>query len=295
MADSLARRLRYRIEAIAVTALFGLFGAMRPERASAIGGAIARTIGPLLPVSRRAGSSLARALPELGAGERARIVRRMWDNLGRVAGEYPHVQAIAETPGYVEIVGAENLDPVMGEGQAAILFSAHLANWEVFAASAHAYGLGYAQIERAPNNPLVQQIIRRMRNLPPEEVIEKGRAGARRTVEVLAKGGRLGLLVDQKLNEGIAVPFFGRPAMTAPALAQLARRFACPVIPVRIERLDGCRFRVTVYPAMTVPRSGDAAADALAFMTAVNATMESWIRSRPDQWLWLHRRWPEPA
>jgi KDO2-lipid IV(A) lauroyltransferase len=101
------------------------------------------------------------------------------------------------------------------------------------------------------------------------------------------------MLVDQKMNDGITVPFFGRPAMTAPAIARLGLRFQCPLLPIRVERLQGARFRLTVLPALDIVDTGDAAADVLSTMTRVNAVIESWVRARPEQWLWLHRRWPD--
>jgi KDO2-lipid IV(A) lauroyltransferase len=65
------------------------------------------------------------------------------------------------------------------------------------------------------------------------------------------------------------------------------------VLPARVERLDGAHFRLTVFPPLQVTRSGDFHADAAALMTRVNATLEEWIRDRPEQWLWVHRRWPD--
>ena len=125
------------------------------------------------------------------------------------------------------------------------------------------------------------------------EYIPKGAVASRRAVAVLRRGGHLGLLADQKLNEGIPVPFFGRPAMTAPALALLALRFDCTVLPAQVERLHGARFRLTLHPPLELPKSGDRDADAAALMTAVNATLEGWVRERPEQWFWLHSRWPD--
>ena len=85
------------------------------------------------------------------------------------------------------------------------------------------------------------------------EFIPKGAVAARRVIEALPRGGHLGLLADQKMNDGIPVMFFGRPAMTAPALAVLALRFDCDVLPLRVERLDGARFRVTLFPPLPLP------------------------------------------
>jgi KDO2-lipid IV(A) lauroyltransferase len=124
------------------------------------------------------------------------------------------------------------------------------------------------------------------------ELIPKGAVASRRAVAALRRGGHLSLLVDQKMNDGITVPFFGRDAMTAPALALFALHYDCDVLPVRIERTEGAHFRLTVYPPLTLPDSGDRDAGVLALMTAVNQSLEGWIRERPEQWFWLHRRWP---
>jgi Kdo2-lipid IVA lauroyltransferase/acyltransferase len=95
------------------------------------------------------------------------------------------------------------------------------------------------------------------------------------------------------MNDGIPVPFFGRPAMTTSALGFLALRFDCDVIPLRVERLAGARFRVTVFPPIALAHSGERHADAAALMGQVNAILETWIRDRPEQWLWVHRRWSD--
>jgi len=123
-----------------------------------------------------------------------------------------------------------------------------------------------AQIYRAGNNPLLDRMITRFRG-DEGELIPKGRIAARRAIAALRRGTHLTLLADQKMNDGIPVPFFGRPAMTAPALAVLALRFDCDVLPARVERLDGARFRLTVFPPLPVTRSGDFHADTAALMT----------------------------
>jgi KDO2-lipid IV(A) lauroyltransferase len=124
-------------------------------------------------------------------------------------------------------------------------------------------------------------------------LIPKGPAGARLLLRSLKGGKHLGMVVDQKMNDGIAIPFFGRDAMTAPALAELALRFDCPVVPVRVERLEGARFRITIDPPLDLDVTGERRADITAAMVKVNALIESWVREHPEQWLWLHNRWPD--
>ncbi len=287
----------YRVQAALAALGFGAFGRLPIDAASAVGGWVARRVGPALGISKRARLNLAAAMPELSAARIDAVVTGMWDNLGRVAAEYPHLREIAvfgsgSAGKRVETVGFEHVDRVLAGGRRMIVFSGHLANWEIAALAAGQYGIDVAQIYRAANNPLVDRMIARFRGAAGE-LIPKGAVASRRAVAALRRGGHLTLLVDQKLNDGIAVPFFGRLAMTAPALAMLALRFDCDVLPARVERLSGAHFRLTIYPPLALPRSGDRATDTAALMAAVNATLEGWIRERPEQWFWLHRRWPD--
>jgi KDO2-lipid IV(A) lauroyltransferase len=100
------------------------------------------------------------------------------------------------------------------------------------------------------------------------------------------------MLTDQKLNDGISVPLLGHDAMTAPAAARLALKDDLPLIPLQIVRHPGVRFTITIHPPLDVPRTGDRATDIEALTAAMNETLGRFILERPDQWLWLHRRWP---
>lgn len=287
-------RFADRIEAWLVALLFGALGLLPVEWASALGGAAARRIGPFLGISKRARINLRRAFPAFPETEIERIVAAMWDNLGRVVAEYPHLRDIRvfAPDSRVETHGFEHMDLAIAAGRRMIVFSGHIANWEIGALAAAQYRAKVTQIYRAPNNPLVDRLIARFRG-DRGEYVRKGVSGARRAFAALHRGEHLAMLADQKLNEGIPVPFFGRPAMTATALALLALRFDCDVLPARVERLHGARFRLTVFPPVALPRSGDAKADVAALTGKVTAILEGWIRERPEEWLWLHRRWPD--
>jgi Kdo2-lipid IVA lauroyltransferase/acyltransferase len=284
----------HRAEAWLAAFAIGALGLLPLDWASALGGAVARLVGPHLGITKRARLNLHAAFPELNKAETKALIRGMWDNLGRVMFEYPHLAKIKAFAGdgRVEVRGLDNLERALAANRRVILFSAHLGNWEIAALAAGQYGLDIAQIYRAANNPLVDGMLARLRG-DFGELIPKGAVASRRAVAALRHGGHLALLVDQKLNDGIAVPFFGRDAMTAPAPAILALRFDCEVLPVRVERLKGAHFRLTVHPPLPLPRSGDRDADILALMTDVNRTLEGWVRERPEQWFWLHRRWPD--
>jgi KDO2-lipid IV(A) lauroyltransferase len=121
----------------------------------------------------------------------------------------------------------------------------------------------------------------------------KGAAGARRAAGHLAKGGYLGLLVDQKLNEGVRADFFGLPAMTTTAPAVFALHHRCPVIPIHVQRLGPARLRVVIEPPLPLPDTGARQADIARLTQDINDRLEAWIRADPAAWLWLHRRWPK--
>jgi Kdo2-lipid IVA lauroyltransferase/acyltransferase len=279
---------------LALKGAIAFLRALGPARASSLAGSVAAAIGPHLGPSRIADRNLAAALPDLTPAARKRIIAQVWRNLGRNVGELPHLAALTRNgqgPGW-ELAGAENLP----QGQA-IFFSAHCGNWEMILPIAAQLGLAVSGAYRRASNPAVEDVIQGLRAAAHGDQVTmfpKGAAGARAALAHLAQGGSLGLLVDQKMNDGIAVPFFGRPAMTATAPAQFALRFNLPLVPVRVERIGPARLRLICEAPLAVPRTGDRATDILAITTALNARVEAWVRADPGSWLWLHRRWPKP-
>src|SRR5258708_2016303 len=87
--------------------------------------------------------------------------------------------------------------------------------------------------------------------------------------------------VRSPTTDGAAAPFFGRPARTAPALAQFALKYVCPVVPLHVVREDGFRFRIIVEPALDIRPSGDRHPDVAAVTAEVNRVIEGWIRATP--------------
>jgi KDO2-lipid IV(A) lauroyltransferase len=288
------KRLRYLLEAIGLVLAFGVLGLLPVDTASNLGGFLGRNLGPRLPATERARRNLRLVFPDKDEAEIERIVRHMWDNLGRVVAEYPHLHRITSLEG--GRVLWVDMDPVLAlrdENKAGVLAAAHLANWEVLAGTAAQRGADITIVVREPNNPFVRPLIDRLRSVAGVERTPKGATGAKRAIELLRSGRILGLLYDQKLSDGIPVPLFGIEAMTAAAPAQLALRFRCPLVPVRIERTGPGRFRMSAHAPLELPDTGDRQADTAQIMAELNRILEGWIRAKPEEWLWLHRRWAE--
>lgn len=280
------------VAAFGARAALCLFRLLPLDSASALGGWLGRCFGAIAGKNKLADRQLSAALPELDADARKTVLRAMWENLGRVAAEYAHLDTLRQGD-RIEVAGLDHIEALKQSGQTAIFFSAHYGNWEVMSIAAARHGIPLLQVYRAANNPLTEEMLQRLRAPVGGRHVPKGAKAAREILSALRGGESVAMLVDQKLNTGLAVPFFGRDAMTAPAIAELALRLDCPLVPARVDRLDGARFRVTVEVPFRLETTGDKAADVMAGLRRINGVLETWIRARPDHWFWVHRRWPK--
>lgn len=284
----LLKKTRYAIETLAVYAIYYFFSLFPINTASDIGGSTMRKVGKYLPATKTARRNLEIAFPEKSFEEREQIIIDMWENLGRVGAEYAHLDKILNN---IEVVGQDNIEEGVNSGKPLIFISAHIGNWEVGSSVLRKFGADVKAVYRKPNNVGVEKLLQKCRSYGAEGSIAKGADGARQIVSLLKAKGKLGMLLDQKLNEGIAVPFFGKDAMTAPAVAHFAYKFDCLLYPIHVVRTKGANFKVIIYPKMELPQMGNREKDIYESMKEINHIMEDWIRENPAQWLWIHRRW----
>ncbi len=294
----LASRLAAVIMIAAVRAVFALSRALGPGRAGATGGWLLRKLGPLVPQHRIAMANLSAAFPEKSENERAAILSGAWDSLGRTAAEYPHLATLvdydADHPdpaGRVEVDGIAHFEALRDDGKPGIIFSAHLANWELPAICAARYGLAATAVFRPPNDPAVAAVIHEIRAGTMGGLAASMRGAAFSMHGVLENGGHLGMLVDQHFTRGVVVDFMGRQVLANPVLAKFARQFDCPVHGVRVIRLPQNRFRLQLTPPLDLPRDDEGRIDVTGAVQAMTGVIEGWVREHPDQWLWMHRRW----
>ena len=287
MLHNLIKRLRqwigWPIEALMVYTLIGVIRLLPPQLASALGGGIAGVFGPVSSWSWRSLFNLSYAMPELSVDERRQINRKMWVNLGRVVGEFFHIHNLIRTNRVIY----EGLDHIeANKDRGGLLIGAHLGNWELVGTPPMKLGLPVSAVFRPTNNPLVARLLRQ-RNAIYHKMYEKGRPGARGIGETIRRKAFFAILVDQKLREGMMLDFFGQKASTPVAHVKIALKEKAPIYLVRVVRENGCRFRVIVSPLEIKPSD-----DVVSIATRINAEIETWIRSCPEQWLWPHRRWP---
>ena len=149
---------------------------------------------------------------------------------------------------------------------------------------------------RATNNPYVDASIRKSRRRYGTRLFApKGPKGTRDLLRGLGRGECVALMNDQKLNSGVAAPFFGVMAHTAPGPASFALRFGVPLQPMSVRRKtgEGARYQVIVHEPMRLVDTGDRGADVEAGVRRINAFIEDRVRERPHEWWWVHKRWPK--
>ncbi|GAN46928.1 lipid A biosynthesis lauroyl acyltransferase [Methylobacterium radiotolerans] len=280
-----------------IRALVLLARVLGPERSTAFGAALLRTLGPLLPAHRTAMANLRAAFPDMPEAERTRIALEAWDNLGRTGAEYAHLDTLfdydpAATGALrTEVTGIEHFYALRDDGRPGLIFSAHLANWELPAICAAKFGLDATAVFRPPNNPAAARLVQEVRRRTMGGLAASTPGAVFAMRDVVETGGHLGQLIDQHFTRGVVVEFLGRPCLANPLLAKLARHYDCPVHGVRVVRLPEGRFRLDLTPPLDLPRAADGTVDVAGAMQAMTAVVEGWVRENPGQWLWMHRRW----
>jgi KDO2-lipid IV(A) lauroyltransferase len=202
--------------------------------------------------------------------------------------------------------GWEHLAEAESMGRGTFMLGAHLGYWEISGRPIGLYRGLLHTVARPADNPHLERELVGLREQLGYRVLHK-RGAARRMLQLLAAGERIGILPDQRVHprEGIEVPFFGRPAMTTPILARLSLRSGAPVVPVFAYPEPEGRYSMVVRPPILPPADRADTPDRVAELTRrYLSVIEEEIRLRPEMWLWMHRRWeqrppkqsdPEPA
>ncbi len=263
------------------------------ERASAFGGWLLRTLGPLTGTQKTVLRNLRIAFPYMTSEAREKLARDQWEQTGRTFAETAIMDQLTPASGRIDIVGLERLHAIRDSGRPVVFVSGHLANIETMAAVLVHSGVPVQVTYRAANNPYVDQQIRDLRARYGIKLFApKGGDGARELLAGMARGESVALMNDQKFSEGPEVVFFGQPVNAAPGPSRLALRFGTVLQPVSVKRLPGVRFRVTIHEAIEVTPTGDRQADIARGVQAITTFIEDRVREAPIDWFWVHKRWP---
>lgn len=286
------KKAKHFIEYTAFIMLISFLRILSIDRAASLCSFLARKLGPHLGVSNIARKNLQKIYGNDIDIEKT--IDELWDNYGRYIGEFAFINSMGdqELLKRVQLTGLEHVAKFQKAGQPFMLFLGHQANWDFVIRRIPDIYPKFGIVYRKANNPYVDKCILDERASDKNiTMIAKGLAGVKDLVRAIKSDMSIAMLVDQKMNDGIEVPFFDKPAMTAPAIARLSLQYNYPIIPCQIIRIEGSNFELRLHPELKYETTKDLSKDCYNIMLAINKKLEEWIRERPGQWFWFHNRW----
>jgi KDO2-lipid IV(A) lauroyltransferase len=286
---SIRKKIRYCLEFVLVYVSWLVFRALPIDYASYIAAKLMEAVGPLLPAQRTAMGNLQRCLPERSKAEYQQITKRMWSNLGRIIGEMPHwgKMSAEEFKRRVQLDFPNATEDILQKLAGGIAVSAHFGNWEIYCKFSEVYKINSNVVYRPANNPYVDALINQQRLRAGVVLIKKGTIGLRHVMAALREKKCVAMLLDQRADKGITVPFFGILAKTTAAPANIALKYDIPLVMLRVVRTQGANYRLEFYPPLQL----SAKDDEHSVMLKIHQYFEQWITQHPEQWFWVHNRW----
>ena len=287
------KKLKHILEYLLFILLTRTLRLLSVDNSASLCSFIAKKIGPYLHVTKTARKNLKRVYGNETDIEK--VINDLWDNYGRYIGEFPFINVLdsSELDKRVKVIGLEKVEAFKKANQPFILFLGHQANWDFVIRKINdiypKFGIAY----RKANNPYVdREILKERENDQHITMIAKGPSGAKSIIKAIKSGASLAMLVDQKMNNGIEVPFFGFPAMTAPALARISLQYKYPIVPLQIVRIGkSSYFELILHDPLKPLIDKDIEKSCYNIMLEINKILEQWIREKPEQWFWFHNRW----
>jgi KDO2-lipid IV(A) lauroyltransferase len=234
---------------------------------------------------------------EYSERELRKIAFRTYGNFGMMVVEFSRFPVLSsgKVRSLVEIEGADLLDLALKEGKGAILVGGHFGNWELMGAALRAAGYPVNFLVGRQHNHLVDGRMNRYRQMMNIGIISRGMA-LRGVIHALRKNEFVAMLSDQDARkQGIFVEFLGRKASTAQGAALFARKVGSPIIVGTIFRQYGGTHRIVMEKVPLPPPTGDKEDDIRIATQLFSDIIARSIRSHPDHWFWMHRRWKTKA
>src|SRR5437870_3872566 len=288
--------LQIHFEYLLVRFLLAIFRSLPLPAGLRLGPALGRLAYWFSSRLRRTGErNLQLAFPDLSEQRRDDLLRGCFRNFGRLLAVFSHFSTrdLEKLKRFIVCEGLERIEAARANGMGVILFTGHLGAWELTSFALSIFGQPLSFLVRRIDNPKIEALVDRARTRRGNRTIDK-RAAAREMLQTLQAGKPLGILVDLNTNEreGIFVDFFGIPASTTFTLARLAARTGAQVLPIFAPWDEKQRrFLVKIDEPLSVPRTGDEMRDVRELTQKFTSVVEKYVRTYPDQWLWIHRRW----
>ena len=286
--------IRYFLEFILVIFFFLVFKIIGLKLSSDLGEIIGKYFGPLFRKKTIAKKNILIAFPDFNEKSINEMIDRMWKNIGRIFGEYIHINKFSVLDQRKKIVftNKNNIEILKKNNKPIVFFSGHFANFELMAKCLQELGFNIGAIYRPLNNIFLNPIMEfiRKKYICPIQ-IEKGSNGTKKLIKHISNNNPLALMVDQRLSSSIRVPFFDQPATTTITPAQLAIKYDALLVPVFLKRLEKTNFEFFIEEPLITNQTNDYDKDIFNITQIMNIKIEEFIKRDPAHWLWSHDRW----
>jgi KDO2-lipid IV(A) lauroyltransferase len=284
------KKIKYFVEFLIIIFLLVIFKILGFKLASSLGGLIGRSIGPLFRSKKKILSNISKAFPEIEEKNTELIVKKMWENYGRILSEYMFIKNFRNSKykKFLTIEGQEILNEIKDSKEPVVFISGHFNNFELMAMQIEKSGINLAAIYRPLNNIFLNKIMEKIRTkYICRKQIKKGGSGTRELLESFKNNYSIAIMIDQRVSESIKVDFFNQKASTTTIPAQLFKKFGSKIVPIYIERINGVYFKMTVSRPIIFEKESTIEEITL----KLNKWLEKMILINPDQWIWSHDRW----
>ena len=284
------KKIRYFVEFLIIIFLLVIFKILGFKLASSLGGLIGRSVGPLFRSKKKILSNISKALPKIGEKNTELIVKKMWENYGRILSEYMFIKNFRNSKykKFLTIEGQEILNELKDSKEPVVFISGHFNNFELMAMQIEKSGINLAAIYRPLNNIFLNKIMEKIRTkYICRKQIKKGGSGTRELLESFKNNYSIAIMIDQRVSESIKVDFFNQKASTTTIPAQLFKKFGSKIVPIYIERINSVYFKMTVSRPIILEKESTIEEITL----KLNKWLEKMILINPDQWIWSHDRW----
>jgi KDO2-lipid IV(A) lauroyltransferase len=289
------RIIRYFLEFILVMSFFLIFKIIGLKLSSKLGKIIGKYFGPLFRKKEIAEKNILIAFPNIDETSINQIIDDMWGNIGRIFGEYVHINKFSlldEEKNKIIFINKNNLQILKNNNKPIVFFSGHFANFELMAKCLRELEFNIGAIYRPLNNIFLNPIMEfiRKKYICPIQ-IEKGSTGTKKLIKHISANNPLALMVDQRLSSSIRVPFFNRPATTTTTPAQLAIKYDALLVPVFLKRLKKTNYEFFIEEPLVFKKTNNYDKDIFNITEIMNKKLEEFIKIDPASWLWSHDRW----
>lgn len=229
--------------------------------------------------------------PDLTTTEQDTLIKKCFASVGMglfeaLLSAYAPKRLLKKLTGH--ITGLEAVQQTLQSGQGAIILFPHLIPMYLIGHLAlHAADVPFSLMYHAPKNKAINDFFLHHLNQHCPKIFNRRDVGS--MIKYLRDGNLVWYAPDLDIGrkQSIFAPFFNVPAATLTATLRIAKMSQAKVFPIQFYRRDNLSgYDIDILPALENFPSDNSLAD----LTRVNQIIEQSVKQKPEQYLWIYKR-----